>query len=247
MKKHILVLLMAVVCLVSFAACGKKDTPYSLYEGAVTALDEATGYEAKMTMKMSMEIDGETETEEMEMSMKINGNDLQVEMDEQDILYVGGAMYMDMGELGKYKIEMTPEELTENMGFDMSYADVPALTEDDFKDIELVEDGDNRTFTMALDEDTVKEWMGDSLDQYMQEGMEIAFSNMSFSATFDEDDTLLEMTIKMTMDYDMGEFGEMSMDMEMNIEFISLEAPSITAPSDAADYVEMDADDMFGF
>ena len=246
MKKRILLVLLAVVCILSFAAC-KKDTPQSLFENAEKTLSEIKGYEAKMTMITKTEIAGSKNTNEIEMNMKVNGDNLEISVEDQTVLYVDGFMYMDMGEMGKFKVEMSLEDMQENLGVQTNAADLPKLDEEDFKDVELVEDGDNRSFTVVLDEETVKDYLGSALDQYMDEDTDVAFSNMALTATFDKDDTLVKVAIKFDMTADMGEFGgEMTIGMETVIEFVNIKtAPTISAPADADKYEEMDADDMF--
>ena len=247
MKKRILLVLLAVVCIFSFAAC-KKDTPQSLFENAEKTLSELKGYEAKMTMITKTDIAGTKNTTEMEMNMKVNGNNLEMTVEDETVLYVDGFMYMDMGEMGKYKIAMSLEEMQEEIGMGTNPADLPKLDEEDFKDVELVVDGDNRSFTVKLDEETIKEYLGSALSDLTEEGIEATFSNMEFSATFDKNDNLTKMSVKLDMTADLGELGgEMSMGLEVVIEFVNVgTVPTVSAPADAAEYEEMDMDDMFG-
>ena len=134
MKKRILVLLLAVLCLVSFASC-KMDTPESLYNDAMTAMEEAEGFEAKATIKMDMKMGSMSNSTTVEMDIKANGDDLSINMDDYDIVYVDGMMYMDMGkDIGKYKMELSVKEFLEEYGSAMN-SELPTLDKEDFKDL----------------------------------------------------------------------------------------------------------------
>ena len=242
MKKRILVLLVAILCLVSFASC-KKDTPESLYTAAKTAMDEAEGFEAKATIKMDMKMGSTSNSTTVEMDVKKNGNNMAINMEDYDIVYVDGVMYMDMGkEMGKFKMELSLEDFLDEYGMTMNSSDFPKLTEDDFKDIELKEDGDVRSFTLTLDAKDIKEIVDETVGSMVEEGTDVDYSDISLTLTFDKDDNLLDYSLKLKMAYTQELVGEMSMDIEMRYEFENPgKIPTVSAPSDAADYEELEA------
>ncbi len=239
MKKRILVLLLAVVCLFSFASC-KKDTAASLYTDAMTAMEEMNAMDAKMTIKMSMKMGDETQDQDIEMKIKANGNNIYMETEDAKITYVDGVVYMNYGEDSKYKSTVSVEDFEKEYG-SVSDIEFPELTEEKLKDIELVEDGDNRSFTVTLDAATMKDYMTKLLGDVMGGGddmPDLTFSNIDMKATFDKDDNLTKMNMKFSLTYSiMGTDVEMSMDLTYEFNPITT-APTIVAPTDAADYEE---------
>lgn len=243
MKKRIFTFLLALTCLVALSAC-KKETPLTLYTNAMSSLEEAGGFEAKATMKIAMTMDGETELTETVMTMKVNGNDVAMTISvpglgDQDILYVENVMYMDMGQLGKYKYALTPEEFEEQAG-SMDASDFPTITEEDLKSVEWVTEGDNRSFTVTLDparvNSIVESALGDSV-----EALKATVSDIVMTVTFGPEDQLLKMHIQMKADYTMDQVGEVHADIDMTYEFTNLDTlPTITPPEDADQYVSMD-------
>ncbi len=242
MKNRILVLLLAVVCLFSFASC-KKDTAASLYTGAMTSMEELNAMDAKITIKMSAKIGGETETEDIEMKIKSNGNNMYMESEDSKITYVDGVLYMDLGDDMKYKTEVSAEDFNKQYG-SMANSDFPELTEEKLKDVELTEDGDNRSFTVTLDAATVKSFVDSMLGSMMGEddSLELDISDITMTATFDKDDNLTKLNMKMKVAYELDGLDEpIEMDMDMTYDFtVITAAPAITAPADAADYEDQD-------
>ena len=239
MKKRILVLLLAVVCLISFASC-KKDTAVSLYTGAMTAMEETNAMDAKMTIKMSMKMGDETQDQDIVMNIKANGNNIYMETEDAKITYVDGVVYMNYGEHSKYKSTVSVEDFEKEYG-SVSDIEFPELTEEKLKEIELVEDGDNRSFTVTMDAATMKDYMTKLLGDVMGDSddmPELNFSDIDMTATFDKDDNMTKMNMKFSLTYSiMGTDVEMSMDLTYEFNPITT-APTITAPADAADYEE---------
>lgn len=246
MKRRILVLLLAVCCMLSLASCF-KDTPQSLYENAKEALAEVTRYEAKITTISTTKYGSEQPTtDQIVMDLKVDGNNMQMTVDGETVLYVDGMMYLAAGD-EKIKVAVSAENLEKNLGMQTDASDMPELSKEMLKDVELVENGENRTFTVTLDEQTLKNYMGSSLDN-MTEDAEVTFSNATFTATFDKDDNLVKMSVKFDMALSLGELGSMSMTTESIIEFVKIgdDLPAITAPADAASYEEISSDMIFG-
>lgn len=239
MKKRILVLLLAVACLFSLASC-KKDTAASLYTGAMTAMEEMNAMDAKMTMKMSMKMGDETNDTDIEMKIKTNGNNMIMESEGSTITYVDGVVYANLGEGIKYKSTVTAEEFEKEYG-SVSDIEFPELTEEKLKEIELVEEGELRSFSVTIDPATMKEYVTKLLGDVMGGGddmPEFTFSNIDMKATFDKDDNLTKVDMKFSLTYSiMGTDVEMSMDMTYEFNPITT-APVIAAPADAADYKE---------
>lgn len=238
MKNRILVLLLAVVCLFSFASC-KKDTAASLYTGAMTSMEEMNAMDAKITIKMSAKMGDETETEDIEMKIKSNGNNVYIESEESKITYVDGVLYMNLGDDMKYKTEVSAEDFEKQYG-GMSGSDFPELTEEKLKDVELTEDGDNRSFTVTLDAATVKSFVDSMLGSMMggDDSLDLDISGITMTATFDKDDNMTKLNMKMKVAYEIDGLDKaIEMDMDITFDFtVITTAPTITAPADAADY-----------
>ena len=239
MKTRILILFLAIACILSFAAC-KKDTAASLYTNAMTTMEEANGLEAKVCMKMTMEMAGETQSQDMDMVIKTNGNNMYMTMEDYVITYVDGVLYTDMGEFGKTKETVSLEEFKEQYGSISSTTDFPELTEEALKDVELVEDGDNRSFTVTLDAATMKSYVNELMGDMMgaDDSIDLDIKNIVLTPTFDKDDNMTKMIMKMEVSYNMEGLGEMKMSLDMTFEFVNFgTAPTITAPADADSYV----------
>ncbi len=228
MKTRIFAILLAVVCLFSFASC-EKDTPYSLYVNAMKSMEESKGFDA--TVSVTMKMMGATTT--VEMDVKANGDSMAMSSEGYSIVYVGGVMYMSMDMMGtstKTKTELSLEEFKEEYGEDMITDEYfPTLTEEDFAEIELVENDDGtRSFTKALDTKDIEKLINDSLDGLIEDDVEL--KDISMTATFDKDDSIKALSIKV---------GDL---MTMSFTFNSMTAPEITAPADADEYKEENFD-----
>ena len=249
MKTRIFALLLAVICVLTLASC-KKDTAASLYADATKAMEEANGYEANVCMKMTMEMAGETQNMDVDMAMKANGNSAYVSMNlaelgNVEVTYVDGTMYMKTGD-EKVKMAVSLEEFEKEYGSMLSTADLPAITEDALKDVELVEDGDNRYFTVTLDAATMQSYVNELMGGVMgssedTDTPDYNIKSVVLTATFDKDGNLIKANIKMEVSYEMDMIGEMKMSADMTMNFVNPgKAPTVTAPADADSYVEAD-------
>ncbi len=242
MKKRNLMFLLALSCLLAFSAC-KKESPLTLYNNAMTALESAEGFEAKVNMKIDMTMDGETEHTETTMDMKVHGNNVAMtmtipEIGSQEILYVDSVMYMDMGALGKFKYTMTPEEFEEQAGT-MDASDFPTVTKEDLKSVEWVTEGENKSFTVALDPASVNSIVESALGD-TAEALNATVSNIQMTVTFGPEDQLMKIRIQMTADYAMEQIGAVSTNIDMTYEFLNVGTiPAVTAPSNADQYLDM--------
>ncbi len=260
MKRRILVVLLAVVCIFALCSC---DSPKSLYEKANEALTEKNGYEAKMTTKVTYTMGDTTESMTMIMNIKTNGNNLSFSMLDEDgeeevsATYVDGVMYTADGD-EKVKVAMTMEQLEKaigSIGASFDSVEIPELTKEQLKKIEIVEDGDNKKFTVKLDTEAMKKYLGATMDTLLQEdGITLSLGDgMDITFTFDKKDNLIKMDQKFTMSMDLGELGasmgasNFSYAYEITTEFLNVEedAPVVSAPSDAASYKEVSYADMF--
>ncbi len=253
MKKRILITVLAIICLFSFASC-KKDTPYSLYTAANEAMTAANGVDAKITINLEVLGGDETMEQKIEMDMKVNGENLsmltKVEADgetmENTVLYVDGMMYMDMGELGgKMKMEVSADEFAED--YDTGEVALPELTEEMLKDVELVKDGDNKSFTISLADEDSKKYFADSvLGSLFGEDDEIEVKKFEVTLTFDKDNKLTKMVMELEIvPTEEANADGMSAKATMVYEFKDVTtAPTVEAPADADEYIDMS--DMMG-
>ena len=73
MKKRILALVTALICLFALASC-ENETAYSLYSGSVEKLNAAGGYEMNADVDIAITIGSQTVEGSMQMNLKANGN-----------------------------------------------------------------------------------------------------------------------------------------------------------------------------
>ena len=249
MKTRIIALLLAVICVFALASC-KKDTAASLYADATKAIEEANGYEANVSIKMTMEFGGETQNMDMDMSMKANGDSVYVSMDldaigSTTITYVDGTMYMLAGD-EKTKATVSLEDFKKDYGSMMTTTELPELSEEALKDVELVEDGDNRSFTVTLDAATMQTYVNELMGGVMgtgegEDAVNFDIKSIVLTPTFDKDGNMIKANLKMDISYEMDVLGEMKISMDMTMDFVNPgKAPTITAPADADAYVESD-------
>ena len=239
MKTRIFALLLAVICVLTLASC-KKDTAASLYADSLKAVEEAGGMEANVSMKISAEFGGETETMDMEMKMKSNGDNMYIFMDEVEMTYVDGVMYTKMGDI-KTKETISLDAFKKDYGSMLTTVDFPELSEEVLKDIELVEDGENRSFTVTLDAATMQSYVDKIMSGLMggsdEDMPNIKISSIVLTPTFDKDGNMTKMNMKMEISYEMEMIGEMKMGMDMTFTLVNIgTAPTITAPADADSY-----------
>ena len=239
MKTRIFALLLAVICVLTLASC-KKDTAASLYTNAMKAMEEAKGFEANIQMGVTMELAGESEEMDMEMVIKANGDNMYLLADDMEVTYVDGVMYTKLDSI-KTKETVSLEDFKKEYGATLSSVDFPELSEEALKDIELVEDGNNRSFTITLDAATMQSYVADILGGMMggdpDEMPDIKINAIVITPTFDQDDNMTKMVMKMDLAYDIAMIGEVKMSVNMTFEFVNPgTAPTITAPADASSY-----------
>lgn len=248
MKKRVFVLITALICLFALASC-ENETAYSLYSGSVEKLNAAGGYEMNADVDIAITIGSQTVEGSMQMNLKANGNNAAMDysMDMMDnkvdmsVAYVDGVAYTEMSGV-KYKAAVSEEELESDGG--MASFELPEMTEDALKDIELTEDGDNRSFTVTLTGDDVNsfwESIGSVADSLAEMGADIDFGDLTFTCTFDKDSNMTDMKVDIT--YIMDVSGqEASVAMSLDYDFVNIgTAPTITAPADADSYIDADS------
>ena len=248
MKKRILILVLALACLFSLASC-KKETAYSLLNEADAALEAANGLEATVTIDMKMTEDGESEEQSISMDLKVNGEnmamviamDMYGETMEIPVVYVDGVMYMEQSDT-KIKMEVSAEDFGAEYG-SMGNVELPELTEEALKDVEIKKDGDTKSFTVSLDNEAAMEILGESLLAAVMGSVEdVKVDQFDITFTFTKDNTLSKMTMAMVLlPADEGE-EDASLEATMTYEFKNLgTAPTIEAPADADEYLDMTA------
>ena len=244
--KRILIITLALLCIFSFSACG-KDNAYDLYSDATKKLEEANGGEFNMTTKTTVTVAGKTESYEIKMNVKTNGNNMTITSEDSEIMpftsatYIDGVLYMET-DAGKIKSTVSLEDLDDELGSfgtTNTVEQLPDLTEDKLKDIELTEEDGIRSFTTTLTMDELKP---------MMEGMGMDFDEMpeglTFTATikvsFDKKDNMTGYSLSINMGMTEDEYT-ISYVFDIACDFVNPgTAPTITAPADAADYVSAD-------
>jgi len=250
MKKSILILVLALACLFSFASC-KKETPYSLLNDANEKLEAAKGLEAKVTVDMKIIAEDGTDDQSFSMDLKVNGSDIDmlIKIDlfdlsiETPIRYVDGVMYME--EFGqKYKMEISADEFGVEYG-SMGRITLPELTEEALKDIKLERDGDTKFFTVSIDQETSKKLLNESLLVSIMNDVDditehAKIDKLDLTFTFSQDNTLSKMTMVTVLLPTEEEDAGTTLEATTIYEFKNIgTAPTIEAPADADEYVDM--------
>lgn len=248
MKKRIFAILTALFCLFTLASCD-KDTAYSLYSDAVEKLNSANGYELSITGTTETTVAGEPVSIPVNMTLKANGNNFAMnttmeyegESMNLNMVYVDETLYSDMFGI-KSKSTLTLEELkNENDSGMITSFDLPGMTEEDLKEIELTKDGDNRSFTVTLTGDAVTKYMEDTMSGLTglstTENASVSYGDMTITCTFDKDSNLTNMSLKIVASVADG--GEtITMSINLNFGFVNIgSAPAISAPADADSYI----------
>lgn len=243
--KKLLVLVLALACVFSFASCGEK-TPYELYSNAVEALKEAEGFEFEMKTSYDITFGTEKQSDSITYIAKQNGNNFSFEAKDADILpfesmtYVDGVFYVNAdGE--KSKMTLNLDELQEKFK-DLipdteDTLDLPELTEEDLKDVEITTEDGISSFTVKLDKADIAGLLGSITDDLdLGEASEV---NVELSISFDKKGNLEGFKFDIEMKLELPIIGEAGYAMEIEIDFKDFgKAPTISAPADAADYVE---------
>ena len=248
--KKLFVLVLALACVFSFASCG-EETAYELYSNAVKALEEANGYEAEMKTTYDITFGEEKQSSSITFVTKQNGNDFYFAAKDSEILpfesltYVDGVFYMN-ADGKKTKVTVSIDELMEeykSMLPEMDeMLDLPELTEEEMKEIVITEEDGIRSFTVNLDKSDVAGLLGDMFED-AEMGAEATETNVKMSISFDKKGNLNGFKFDIEMSITVPVVGEMAYEITMEMTFKDLgKAPTISAPADAADYVEVEAD-----
>ena len=115
--------------------------------------------------------------------------------------------------------------------------DLPELTKEELKNIEFNVKNGIRSFTVKLDKSDIDGLLGslaESIDL-----SEVGNVNAELSVSFDKTGNLHGFKFDIELGITAPFVGEMSCEIEIEINFKNFgNAPTITAPADAADYVE---------
>ncbi len=247
------IILALMLAMMVFASCG-PETPYEVYQEASEKMEGATSAEVVMTYKISMAFSGISNDTTLTMTMKANGDDFVMDMGEQGVsmIYVDGMLYMSYdfgdGEAEKMKAPCSVEKIKELMESSGQSTDatapIPTLTEEDLKDVEWVEDGGNRKFTITLTPDQLEATVG-SLAGMM--GGDIgeeapAITDASITPIFNKKGEMTNANIVFKMSVE-----GMDMGVDLGLEFKNIGGNvEIKAPADADQYEELSIDDLLG-
>lgn len=243
--KKLLILVLALACVFSMASCGEK-TAHELYSNAVKMLKEAEGVEFEMKTSFDMTLGTNTQSSSVTYAAKQNGNNFSFEVKDAEIIpfesmaYVDGVFYLNAnGKKIKETLNMDEllEEFKDLIPETEDTFDLPELTEEDLKDIEFTVENGIRSFSVKLDKSDIKDLLG-SLTEGMDLG-EASTVDAELSVSFDKKGNLNGFKFDIKMGITAPVVGEMSCEMEIEVNFKDFgKAPTITAPADAADYVE---------
>ncbi|MDF9825690.1 hypothetical protein M2475_001647 [Breznakia sp. PF5-3] len=260
MKKRIMSLALAVICLVGMVGCSgssgdgekvsKKDMIKEL-ETAMKKTNEADSNAGTMELEMKAEVDDESE--EITMNYDFIFNNLgdmdklegMMELDmtmsktnQKATVYIkDGNVYMEMS---GYKVKMDDSEFTELDSL-QEQTNLALLVEEQIDSIKMKKDGDDKIVTIELKDDEIKELVMEQMEDTMgsssfdEENMDI--KNYKIKYVINKDGYIKEqdITFKVTMEY-LGEKGEVS--MAANIKYDSFKNKDIDFP-DFKDFKDM--------
>jgi len=250
MKKFILLLTVAVLCL-AMAACGNKDAAqaFEIYsqmeetvanasslemviDGAMVMSSGSESIDVAVGVNMKQVIRSETDVDlEMTMDMAYTGMSLT-----SVIYYKDGYMYQDiMGQ--KLKTVADVEEV-----MDQSYSSGLKITEALIKTskVEKVDGGNKVTFT--LKEEAANDMLGEIVDSMLQgmdmTGVTTKMGDVQCTALVDEEG--YPKTYNILFDFSMEQGGEtVKFDYDMTTEYVSFDSiDAIEFPADLDTYIE---------
>lgn len=260
-------LVLAVVLVLSFAACGKgnaSEDPFTRFEAVSQTLEDAKSAEVSAKVHTEIKANGEEITQDMDMIMKMVFKDpeagivdMEVTMEipnagTQTFYIVDNVAYYDMEDLGigRFKMDMSGmmEDFTAQA--EQQLTGVEFTREDvDKAEMETLENGDTK-ITFGLKPEMMNEiysTMMGSLGEMMNvEGLDMTTNNITYTLILDKKDNPksygLEMDLKVSVE---GETVETHMTMEA--EYLGINTINeITVPGNLDDYEEMDSSMLFG-
>lgn len=247
--KKIVALLLVLTFVFSFAACNSNETAYELYSKASKALAETKNVELNLSMETKSTIGTQLQENVIGYTVKQSGDNFAFVMNPDtkfapfnSISYVDGVLYLDSND-GKFKQTTTLEELKDEFKDLLPDTEdmlvLPTLTEEKLKDIQLEKNDGLRSFSIKLDKTEASSILGSLGDGDIEStfGADADF-DITLNISFNDKGILEEFTFNIKMG---ATFMEQELSLEFNIkaDFVDFgSTPTVTAPADAADYVE---------
>lgn len=249
-KRIVILTLTLLLCILPLFSCG-APTAQSLYESASKTMEEAKGGEVKMTITTSQTVAGQSQTMEIIANTKFTEDAMAMEMtmDMGEILgeqtisytYVDECFYMVMGD-EKMKVTCTKEQMEELMSemsgtISAEASDLPTLTEEDLKEIELVKaDDGSYSFNIELTKEQIA-----SLLEGMGESVEADYDDISATFYFTNKKVLSKVDIEMSLT-----ISGITSAITISAEYVNFgTTPTVAAPADADDYTAYTYDELF--
>ena len=267
MKKSILVIILVLSMLFTFAACGEDNNSgaYELVNSAWKKMEALDCMDAKMIMNISMKVDGismdipieydlkavglQSDSPKMAMIMSMEMFGVTVETD----VYVEDD-YCYMSSMGQ-KMKVKAEDVSDYDALDQANDIMVDLDEEYLKDVAVVPGSDGKktvTLTMNADEfmDEFKDLI-DSVGENAASGSsleDIDISNVSIEITVDKngyiDTYKVAFDMAMTVDV-MDSTSTATASADMNIQYRNPgQSVTVTPPADYKSYPEVDSDAM---
>lgn len=255
MRKICAVLLCAVMLMTVFTACETKLDPEKLETKAAMKLLEEPYV---LTMKMSYASDNE-ELQEVydqlsgvETKIYMDGTDFTMSMDlmGQSVSYtcVDKVLYLEMMGM-KLKGALTDEQI-KDMTADMAGSSFTGMRSAGFASCTVTEEDDGSVVISCLGFDDEASDLLDSLMGEMgsEEGAEVSVDTekVSYIAVIDPEGAYSELAVKVPMVMNIAEYGDVSMEIAVEMTFDYEGGIEITAPADADQYTDMDMSEVVG-
>ena len=248
-------ILLALVLMLSLAACSSNPTPQEIYDQAIENLNAATGMDADMDMTMTMS--DESTSMEIGLSAAVKAKDVDSESMKMDVLmnmdimgtsmevqtyYADGYYMMDlMGQKVKYAMSM--EDALGQVSLTQE------LSDEVLENLTMEESGGVRTLSYSVD--VAKLGDASTAEEYMSilESMGLAdmmgdsdmtYDSMSGTMTVNEDGYMTSNNMSMAGTVDV-EGTPVDFELQMGITYnnpgqdVTIEVP------DASEYIEIDA------
>ena len=233
MKTRILTLLLAFLCLTALAACGKADTPYSLYNGAVKELNgDNRSFRAEVTMLITTQSPGSKTTDEISATLGVSGEDFSVTSEDHSLIYVDGHAYVSKENQPKYKINMNRTDAINEAGFNPD-ATIPVLPKTSWADAKWSKDGDLRTVWLPITEENLRVAAAALLALEEKDLESTTIEQVTATITFDEKDRPVQLQTTIVM----VENEQASVTAEITYRFLSVgNKDAVKLPEDAEEY-----------
>lgn len=250
--KKVLALLFALILAFSFTACGKKETAKDVMDASIKQMEKVKSYNMVSDVDMTLKTSSSSKSLDLKATSKgavtdVNNKNMKLKLDtstnlfgqkiEGSTYYADGYYYTDM--LGnKTKMKMDLDAIKKQISSTMGKNN---LSIDDYKDLKMKEDGDNRVISYSLSKEAVKKLTSAMLGQAMGSTSSLKdfdIDSIKGTATIDKDNYTVAQSVDMSLTFG-SDKAKQSLEMTMSVKLSDFDKDlKITAPKDLDAYKE---------